>query len=100
MIKLFAFDLDGTLYLGEKAVPGAVELIQYLIKDYQVVYFTNNSTKTRQQIRDKLKRLNIPSEINQIYTSSSATVAYLREAGLDNLYVIGSHEFRSEVKAG
>ena len=39
-IKLFAFDLDGTLYMGENIVSGAVALIDYLREEYLVVFFT------------------------------------------------------------
>jgi len=97
-IKLFAFDLDGTLYIGETAVVGAVELVRFLSKDHRVVYFTNNSTKTKSQIRDKLERLQFACELDDVYTSSSATAAYLKESGINDLYVIGSPGFQSELK--
>jgi HAD superfamily hydrolase (TIGR01450 family) len=96
-IKLFAFDLDGTLYVGEKAVPGAVELIRYLRDKYRVVYFTNNSTKTASQTQEKLKGLGFECELKEIYTSSSAAAVYLKEAQINNLYVIGSPSFRNEI---
>ena len=45
-IKLFAFDLDGTLYFGEEIAPGATELINYLREKYKIAFFTNNSSQT------------------------------------------------------
>ena len=97
-IKLFAFDLDGTLYIGENIVAGAVELIDYLREKYQVVFFTNNSSRTRRQVYEKLNRLGIKCKLDEVYTSSFATALYLKESGIDNLYVIGSDGFRSELK--
>mgnify|MGYP003963140723 FL=1 len=97
-IKLFAFDLDGTLYMGENIVSGAVALIDYLREEYLVVFFTNNSIKTRLEVHDKLNRLGIECKVNEVYASSYATALYLTESGIDNLYVIGSDGFRSELE--
>jgi HAD superfamily hydrolase (TIGR01450 family) len=97
-IKLFAFDLDGTLYIGENTVPGAVKLIDYLREKYEVVFFTNNSSKTGTQVHEKLNRLGVDCKPDEVYASSSATALYLNESGIDNLYVIGSDGFRSELE--
>lgn len=97
-IKLFAFDLDGTLYVGENTVAGAVKLLDYLREKYQVVFFTNNSSKTGTEVYEKLIRLGIECKLDEVYASSSATALYLNESGIDNLYVIGSDGFRSELE--
>ncbi len=98
-IKLFAFDLDGTLYVGDNPVPGAVELVDKLRRNYQVVFFTNNSSKTRQEIFDKLNRLGIKCELGEVYATSTATAMYLEEAGIDNVFVFGSDGFRKEIES-
>lgn len=97
-IKLFAFDLDGTLYIGEKTVAGAFELLSYLREKYQIVFFTNNSTKTVGEVHEKLGRLGIECQLGEIYTSSLATAVYLRDASINNLYVIGSQSLCSELE--
>ena len=33
-MKLFLFDMDGTLYLGNRIYPFTKELLQTLVKDY------------------------------------------------------------------
>lgn len=99
MIKLLAFDLDGTLYIGDRAIPGAVELVRRLRGDHRVVYFTNNSTRTNGEIREKLAGLGFACEQGEVYTSASATAVYLREARLDNIYLIGSPGLRAEIEA-
>ena len=98
-IKLFAFDLDGTLYVGENAVSGAVELIQYLREKYQIVFFTNNSAKTSRQVHEKLNKLRIECKLNEVYTASSAAADYLKESGIDNVYVVGSKGFCEELRS-
>ena len=97
-IKLFAFDLDGTLYIGDNKVAGAVELIDYLRKKYKIVFFTNNSSKTDREVQEKLNRLGFECNLDEVYTSSSAAAQYMKELSIDNLYVIGSDGFRSEIE--
>ena len=96
-IKLFAFDLDGTLYLGDNVIDGAVKLINMLREKYKVVFFTNNSTKSSEQICQKLNKLLIKCDLNEVYNSATATAEYLKESNIDNIYVIGSKEFSQEL---
>ncbi len=95
--KLIAFDLDGTLYLGEQAVPGAIDLVQDIRRRARVVFFTNNSTKTPRQIFEKLCRLQIECAPEEIYTSSFATISYLQEQALNRIFLVGSSDFHEEM---
>ena len=67
-IKLFAFDLDGTLCLGENLIEGAIDLHCFLKKEFIIVFFTNNSTKTRKEIYYKLKTWGFECELEDIFT--------------------------------
>ncbi|MDD5449036.1 MAG: HAD-IIA family hydrolase [Candidatus Omnitrophica bacterium] len=97
-IKLFALDLDGTLYMGGDVITGAIELVDYLRKRYKVVFFTNNSSRTKREVSEKLNRLGIKCGLSELYTSSALTAFYLNESGIDNLYVVGSRGLRREIK--
>lgn len=97
-IKLFAFDLDGTLYFGNKPAQGAVELINNLKDKFKIVFFTNNSSKTSVQIHEKLNKMGFNCAKNEVYTSASLVVSFLKEHNINNLYVIGSKAFCDEIK--
>ena len=97
-IRLFAFDLDGTLYLGDEPLPGAIDLIDYLRPRYQVVFLSNNSSRTRAEIHAKLNAMGIMSALDEVYATSTATALYLRETGINDVYVIGSEGFRDELR--
>ena len=97
-IKLFAFDLDGTLYIGDNPVSGAVALVDYLRSKFKIAFFTNNSSKTAKAVQGKLNRLGFECILEEVYTSSFAAARYMKELNIDNLYVIGSEEFRSELE--
>lgn len=98
MIRGIVFDLDGTLYLGEKAIEGAVEVVSILEKQgCQVFYLTNNSGKARQQIVDKLNRLGFPADVKHTYCCSYAAAAYLAANRISPVYLIGADGLRSEL---
>ena len=61
-IKLFVLDMDGTFYLGEHRIDGALEFIQR-VRDTgrDFVFFTNNSSKNGAMYVDKLERMGYPA---------------------------------------
>ena len=65
-------------------MPGAVDLVRFLREKYQVVFFTNNSTKTIDQVHDKLNKLKIECKLNEVYTSASDYISQLVE-NLENI---------------
>ena len=92
-VTAFAFDLDGTLYYGNRAVEGAVKTVTSIINaGYQVFYFTNNSAKTKEGIVGKLSALGFNSTLINTYTASYACARYLLEHKIKSVYVIGSCE--------
>ena len=58
--KGYLIDLDGTMYLGTDEIDGAAQFIDYL-NNHQIphLYVTNNSTKTPEEVTQKLKEMNI-----------------------------------------
>jgi len=97
-VKIFAFDLDGTIYLGDSLIPGAASLIESLRHNYRIAFFTNNSAKSRKEILLKLRRLGISCKLDEIYSCSAMTALYLRESKINDLYVVGSFGLMNELK--
>jgi phosphoglycolate/pyridoxal phosphate phosphatase family enzyme len=76
---LVIFDLDGVVYRGEQAVPGAAALIDTLRAGGRLVRFaTNNSMTTRDGYVSRLTAMGIRALAGEIVTSTSATIDYLR----------------------
>lgn len=97
-IKAVAFDLDGTIYMGEKLVDGVPETLNHLRKNnIKVFYFTNNSGKSRKDIHQKLQRLNLSSEIETVYNSAYATGVYLKQNHFKKVYCCGSAGLKEEI---
>lgn len=74
------FDLDGVVYVGDAAVPGAAETLRTLDDlGWRLVFATNNSTRTEDETADKIERLTgYRPRPSFAVTSGSAAVHYLR----------------------
>lgn len=87
---LYIFDLDGTLYRGNEALPGAVETVRRLQEEGALLrYLTNNSSRTAEQQREKLAGMGFPVELSQVLTSSIGTARFAADAGVRTAFAIG-----------
>lgn len=78
--RLVIFDLDGVVYRGSQAVPGAAELVTALrAAGLSVRFATNNSMATRAAYVERLATHGIAASADEIVTSTSATIEHLRE---------------------
>lgn len=99
--KLFLFDIDGTIAVGDTLFEGSLELIQH-IEDIggRSFYITNNSTKSRGDYIEKFKRWDIKTMEEQFVTSGFLTTNYLKQNFLtDKIYVLGTESFIKELRA-
>ena len=87
----YLFDLDGTIYLGEKLIPGAGETIKRLKSlSKKIVYLSNKPLQTRGDYAAKLTRLGIDTRPEEVINSSLVMALWLsREAPGATIYVIG-----------
>ncbi|MCL6553947.1 MAG: HAD-IIA family hydrolase [Firmicutes bacterium] len=97
----YAFDLDGTLYLGETALPGAVETVAAVRRaGARVVFLSNNPLRTREEYAAKLTRLGIPAAPEDVINSSFVLVRYLSAVAPGaSLLVIGEASVQAELRA-
>lgn len=78
--EAYVFDLDGTIYLGEHLLPGAARLIKELRRrEIPVRFLSNNPTKDPVQYQDKLTRLGLPTELEDIANTVITTVRWLKQ---------------------
>jgi len=78
--KGYAFDLDGTIYLGDELLPGAAETIAALRSaSARVVFITNKPLYSAAEYAQKLTELGIPAEADDVVTAVDALLSYLSE---------------------
>jgi HAD superfamily hydrolase (TIGR01457 family) len=84
------FDLDGVLYRGDRAIEAAPPTMAELrSRGARVVFLTNNSSRTPEQVADKLRSHGIEADPQEVVTSALATAELLAGRGGGRAFVIG-----------
>lgn len=96
--KCFIFDMDGTIYLGEDLIKGSLELIELLDKkDILSIFLTNNSSKSRDDYQEKLKKIGLEVSKDRIVTSGEATRIYIKSQDDKNrIFLLGNESLERE----
>ena len=77
-MKLFLFDMDGTLYLGDRLYPFTKELLETIrATGRKYLFMTNNSSKSVADYVKKLEGMGISAAEEDFLTASQATAYYL-----------------------
>ncbi len=98
---LFLFDMDGTLYLGNRLYDFTNELLATIRAcGGRYMFMTNNSSKSVADYIKKLKALGVDSCYEDFITSSQATAYYLKKyhSGA-TLYVCGTESLKEELRS-
>ena len=100
MFKGFIFDLDGTVYLSDKLIPGADKVIGLLReKGKKVVFLSNKPIQTREDYASKLTRLGIPTRPEEVINSSLVMTNYLKKIAPNaKIFVVGEVPFIEELR--
>ncbi|MBO8176275.1 MAG: TIGR01457 family HAD-type hydrolase [Bacillus sp. (in: Bacteria)] len=95
--KGYLIDLDGTMYRGKEKIEAAGRFVHRLIdKGLPYLFVTNNSSRTPEQVAEKLNRFDIPTRPEQVFTTSMATANYMYERKPNaTVYVIGEEGIRT-----
>ena len=99
-------DLDGVLWGGAGVVQGSIETVAHLSAlGKRVLYVTNNSARTRQEVAAKLMGLGFADiDVGDVVTSGWAAAEYLdallaaQTAPCRKVFVIGSEALVSELQ--
>lgn len=100
--KLYLIDLDGTIYNGNTPIKYAKEFIEYLKENnLDYLFITNNSTKTEEEVVDKLKNMEMKTSSQHVYSSAIAAAEYAYKENYKKIHVIGEGGLRkSLIKKG
>lgn len=101
MTKGFIFDLDGTVYLGDKLIDGAAEAINSLKRrGDKVVFLSNKPIATRHSYVEKLNKMGIDTHLEEVLNSNFILAKFLKnELKKDEkVYVIGEQPLFEELE--
>ncbi|MEM6326612.1 MAG: TIGR01458 family HAD-type hydrolase [Bacteroidota bacterium] len=74
-------DLDGTLYQGGAALPGAAEAVRGLRASVGVRFLTNTTSRSREAVRERLADVGIEAALEEILSPPAIAGDWLRDAG-------------------
>ncbi len=102
-IQLFLLDMDGTFYLGDRLISGALEFMSFLSdQNIDYLFITNNSSKNASLYGKKIRTLgfNVPDE--KIFTSGEATAFFIKKHFSDHgIFLVGTHALKEDfLRAG
>ena len=93
--------MDGTIYSGGTLFPFTLPFLA-LLKELGIghTFLTNNSSKSTRDYLQHLGQFGIPATADELYTSTQATVLYLRESmpQVRRLFVLGTPSMAREIE--
>ncbi|XP_066490563.1 SH3 domain-binding protein 1 [Tiliqua scincoides] len=103
------FDCDGVLWTGERAVPGAPELLERLSRHGKAALFvSNNSRRSVAELERRFSRLGFPHvRGEQVFSSALCSALFLRQrllgggaeaGGAGRVFVLGGEGLRGELR--
>lgn len=90
-VKAVFLDLDGTIYLGNNLIPGALDFLQRC-KEQGVrrFFLSNNSSKSVREYHAKLHQLGIPCEEQDILLSTHDLLSWLNKNNISKTYAVAT----------
>ena len=101
-LECFVFDMDGTVYLGEEVIPGAIELLDEIEhQGKRFFFFTNNSSKSPMSYVEKLIRLGFHDiGRDKILTSGDVMIDFLKKLyPAPKIYLSGTPSLMEQFEA-
>lgn len=94
-------DLDGTVYRGDAALPGAADAIdRFRAAGVRPLFFSNNPTKSRAAYAERLSGLGIDAIPEEILSAGTVTTEYLAsEHASDTVFLIGDEGLAAQFDA-
>ena len=98
--KLWLFDMDGTIYLGNTLFNGVIDLLSRIVENGgKYVFVTNNSSKGIDDYLSKVHAMGISADKDNFYTSVDASASLLKERfGNKLIYAQGTQSFIDNLK--
>jgi len=100
-LRLFLVDQDGTVYLGDRLLPGARHFFEVLrAQGREFLYLSNNSSQSAPYYVRKLKAMGLPVTRRRVLTSGDATTLYLSERMPGaRIFLLGTPSLRREFRS-
>ncbi|MCE5196753.1 MAG: HAD-IIA family hydrolase [Negativicutes bacterium] len=96
--KVLILDLDGTIYLGGRLFPFTQRSLQEISDSgRRYVFFTNNSSRSVTDYREKLASMGVKTAENQLYNATQVLLEVLQQRQtIPTVFVVGTQSLQKE----
>ncbi|MFA4877394.1 MAG: TIGR01458 family HAD-type hydrolase [Methanoregula sp.] len=96
-VKGFLIDLDGVLYVGDQAISGAKEAIEFLTREqYKFRFVSNTTRKCRATIARRLSLMGMDIPEKLLFTPPMAAIAYMKNAKKERYFLITTGDVEND----
>ncbi len=93
----FLIDLNGVLYVANRALPGAIAAIESLQKQaIPYRFITNNTTESLRNLALGLQSMGLPIQSEDIISANTAAILHLRQLGHPTIYPLLSSDAQAD----
>lgn len=92
------FDLDGTVYLGDRPIQGTIDFIKRNLAHREIFFLTNNTSKNLADYTRKLAGFGIDVGLERILSPLLPLVDYLKDQNLRCIYPVGNTSFQTYLR--
>ena len=90
-IEVVFLDLDGTLYLGDQLIEGALDFLARLEgSGIRRFFLSNNSSRSVDQYVEKLRGMGVPASAEDVLLSTHDLLSWLDSNGVSETYLVGT----------
>ena len=93
-------DLDGTIYLGDRLIPGALEFLERCeARGVRRFFLSNNSSRSVDQYVQKLSGLGIPATADDVLLSTHDLLSWLAANDVNDTWLVGTEGMREMLES-
>ena len=94
----FILDLDGTVYIGDRPIRGAVKFIDRSAYKKEFYFVSNNTSKLAEDYHLKLSAMNVTTIIDHVITPLAPLISYMQSHALQRIYLLGNARIETFVR--
>lgn len=95
--KCIVLDMDGTIYMGDNPIAGAVDFIRRHWDETEFFFLSNNTSKSPDTYINKLNKMGIKATREKLLSPVTPLVDFLRERNISRAYVVGNRDFKKDL---
>lgn len=94
-IEAIFLDLDGTIYMGDNLIDGAIDFLNRIEeRGIRRFFLSNNSSKSVAQYLEKLEKMGIPANKEEVLLSTHDLLSWLKTENISETYLVGTEGMR------